>query len=220
MRNITIAAAATVGVLIFTAQGHAQAPVALVEDVRGSSAGVEFMDYVAAGRIIRLKSQDSLVLGYLKSCWSEAITGGTVTVGSEQSDVQGGNVKRTKVMCDGGRIELTAKQANQSAGTSFRASDDALTLYGLSPVIEANGGAALLVVRLDQPGEYHAISLPEKKGRQRSYFDFVTAKKTLTAGGTYRASIGTRQIVFKIDPNARPGRIPIISRLLRFGSAS
>lgn len=217
MRNISISAAATAGVLMFTAQGVAQTPVALVEDVRGSSAGVEFMDYVPAGRIIRLRSQDSLVLGYLKSCWSEAITGGTVTVGNDQSDVQGGNVKRTKVMCDGGRIELTAKQANQSAGTSFRASDDEFTLYGLSPVIDANSGAAVLIVRIDRPGEYHAITLPAKKGSRRSHFDFVTAKKALTAGGTYRASIGARQIVFKIDPNAKPGRIPIISRLLRFG---
>ena len=45
--------------------------------------------------------------------------------------------------------------------------------------------------------------MPVKPGTQRSFFDFAAAKKTLTAGGTYRASIGSRQIVFRIDPGAR-----------------
>jgi len=39
-------------------------------------------------------------------------------------------------------------------------------------------------------------------------------------GGTYRASIGSRQIIFKIDPSAKARGVPIISRLLRFQPAS
>jgi hypothetical protein len=38
-------------------------------------------------------------------------------------------------------------------------------------------------------------------------------------GGLYRASIGAREIIFKIDPGAKPGRVPVISRLLRFQPA-
>ena len=145
---------------------------------------------------------------------SETITGGMVMVGTKQSDVQGGKVKRTKVMCDG-NIALTESQANQSAGTSFR-HDAMVRLHGLSPFVEAPGGAALLVVRVDVPGEFHVATLPVKPGTRKSFFDFAAENKALTAGGIYRASIGSRQIDFKIDPDARPGRVPIISRLLRF----
>ena len=76
-------------------------PVAVVEDVSGKPAGVEFMDYVAAGKVIKLAAQESLVLGYIKSCWRETIRGGTVTVGDEWSDVQGGTVERARMPCDG-----------------------------------------------------------------------------------------------------------------------
>src|SRR4051812_34484614 len=84
----------------------AQTPVAVVEDVSGKSAGVEFMDYVPAGKVIRLAPSDALVLSYMKSCWREEIHGGTVTVGPEQSDVKDGKVRRMKVECDGGKMQL------------------------------------------------------------------------------------------------------------------
>jgi hypothetical protein len=207
--------------LITAAPALAQTPVALVEEVRGAP-GIEFMDYVATGKVIKLRPRDLIVLGYLTSCWHETITGGTVIVGSEQSDVQGGKVTRMKVACDGGKIALTARQAKQSAGTSFRASDEEapLTLYGLSPFIDATGGDAVLIVRTDRPREYQVVTLPAKPGARRSFYDFARAKKTLAAGGTYRASIGSRQILFRIDPRAKPSGVPIISRLLRFERAN
>jgi hypothetical protein len=218
MSNATILAVAVA--LTVSAPCIAQTPVALVEDVRGNSVGVEFMDYLAAGKVIKLKSQDSVMLGYLASCWSETITGGTVTVGLEQSEVQGGKVNRLKVPCNGGKIALTAKQANQSAGTSFRApEDDPVVLYGVSPVIEATGGAAVLIARIDQPGEHHTMTLPRKKGTRVSFVDLATAGKKLVPGGLYRVSIGARQMVFRIDPGAKPGRVPVISRLLQFQPA-
>jgi hypothetical protein len=31
------------------------------------------MDYVEAGKVIRLGAQDTIVLGYFKSCWHETI---------------------------------------------------------------------------------------------------------------------------------------------------
>jgi hypothetical protein len=109
-----IAPAAVVLLLMMPMAARAQ--VALVEDVNSKSAGVQSMDYVATGKQIRLGKQDTLVLSYLKSCWRETIAGGTVTVGAEQSDVQGGTVQRQKVDCDGDRLILTAQQASQSAG--------------------------------------------------------------------------------------------------------
>ena len=217
MKTPTTSAVAVAGVLICTTPALTQAPVALVEEIRGNPAGVEFMDYVTAGTVVRLRPQELIVLGYLTSCWHETITGGTVIVGSEQSEVRGGKVTRTKVQCEGGKISLTPEQANQSAGTSFReAGGETLTLYGLSPVIEAPGGTALLIVRLDREGEYHVAEMPGKRGTPRSFFDLASARKTLTAGGIYRASIGARQIVFKVDPGAKAVGVPIISRVLRF----
>lgn len=210
---------ALLAMLPVSAPAAAQAPVALVEEVRGNP-GVDFMDYVRPGATIKLGPRDTIVLGYLSSCWRETITGGTVVVGTEQSDVQGGNVSRVKTTCNVGRIDLTSKQANQSAGTTMRApDDDSQVVYGLSPFFEATGRAALLVVRLDKPSEHFTAVLTRKSGSQLSYYDFAGANMALKPGKTYRASIGTRQIVFKVDPNAKPGRLPIISRLVRFAPA-
>src|SRR6201997_1429896 len=98
-------AALAAGLIIATkALAHLPAPLiptALVEDVKSTTAEVEFMDYVGAGQVIKLRPSDVLVLSYLKSCEHETIVGGTVTVGSDHSDVDGGKVARTKVACDG-----------------------------------------------------------------------------------------------------------------------
>src|ERR1700730_8806019 len=64
-------------------------PVALVEEVSGAPAGVEFMDYVETGKTIELGARGGIVLSYLNACVRETISGGTVTVGTGQSDVQG-----------------------------------------------------------------------------------------------------------------------------------
>ena len=108
------------GLLIVTATAAAQSPVAIVEDVSDRAAGVEFMDYVAKGKVIKLSGGGKLVLGYLKSCWRETITGATVTVEFEKSRVQGGNVDREKVACDAGRMQLTAETASKGGAMVFR----------------------------------------------------------------------------------------------------
>src|SRR6516162_9200652 len=76
-------------------------PVALVEDVRSATADVEFMDYAGKGQVIKLDPRDVLVPSYLKSCEHETITGGTVVVGAERSEVKDGQIVRAKVPCDG-----------------------------------------------------------------------------------------------------------------------
>ncbi len=90
--RIILGAAAMAALWIGSA--GAQTPVAVVEDVTGNPAGIEFMDYVSAGKVIRLGPKDAVVLGYMKSCWRETITGGTVTVGEEQSTVVDGRIQR------------------------------------------------------------------------------------------------------------------------------
>jgi hypothetical protein len=213
------------GLAAMAGTAWAQAPVAVVEDVTGNPPGVEFMDYGAVGKVIRLGPKDSIVLGYMKSCWRETITGGSVTVGAEQSEVAGGTVRREKVGCDGGKMQLSQQQASKSGAMVFRAPpkpapgagpQPELTLHGLSPVIDLKGGGKLVIERLDQPGEKHEVTIGGQQLLRGSFYDFAKADKALVAGGLYRASVGNRQIVFKVDPYARPGQAPIVSRLLRF----
>jgi hypothetical protein len=202
----------------------AQSPAAVVEELGGSVTGVQFMDYVEPGQVIRLGAHDRIVLGYLKSCWRETITGGTVTVGTEQSAVAGGEVARAKVACEGGKMMLSAELAGKSGAMVFRQAPTRqaaaiahpeFTLYGLSPVFEVRPGGSLVVERLDQPGERHEIAVTDQQLVRGAFLDFAKAGIALVAGGIYQAKMAGQQIVFKIDPDAKPGDAPLAGRLAR-----
>ena len=98
----------------------AQAPVAVVEEVNGKVVGVEFMDYVRPGKVIKLGPNGSIVLGYMKSCWRETVTGGTVVIGAEESLVHLGEVQRVKFDCDRHGRPLSDRP-REVAGAVFRA---------------------------------------------------------------------------------------------------
>lgn len=203
----------------------AQTPAAVVEEVQGSVPGVAFMDYVDPGQVIRLGAHDRIVLGYLKSCWRETISGGTVTVGSEQSEVAGGEVTRAKVACEGGKMMLSAELAGKSGAMVFRqapkrqaavaAPHPEFTLYGLSPVFELRPPGKLVVERLDQPGESHEIAVTGQQLVRGAFLDFAKAGVALAPGGLYRAKFGDQEIVFKIDADAKAGETPLVGRLAR-----
>jgi hypothetical protein len=226
--HLPVVMALTVAYMLGSAM-PAAAQAALVEDVNSKTAGVEFMDYVQAGKVIRLQPQDTIVLSYMKSCWQEAISGGTVTVGSEQSEVQLGRVERHKVDCDGGKLMLTAQVASQAAGMVFRdmrsgqqasAPKPQITLYGLSPVIEIKGGGLLVIERVDQPGERHELAIASQQLVNGAFYDLARGGTALVAGGIYRAKVNGRQLVFKVDSDAKPGAAPVVGRLLRLQPAS
>lgn len=218
-----LALAAVLGLIVPAA---AEAPVAVVEDVKGKVTGAEFMDYVAPGTRIELGSRGSIVLGYMTSCRRETITGGTVTVGAEQSTVDHGKVERAVVDCDAGHIQLTEREASQSAATVFRnlkPTDQPvppqITLYGRSPVVETSGAGTLLIERIDQPGERHDVALGGGSLVRGRFCDLAKAHIELTPGATYLATLGAHRIVFKVDARAPPGPTPIIGRLLRLVQA-
>ena len=199
---------------------YSQVPAALVEDVRSKSANVEFMDYLITGQVIKLQARETLVLSYLKTCHHESITGGTVYIGAEHSDVVGGKIVRTKVPCDGGKMQLTFQVATSSAATSHR--DRAplqvdTTIYAVLPMFQVDSGRKLIIVRLDREHERFEIDVGDNLIRQK-FFDLATINKPLSRGGTYRATMGNYHITFKVHPEARSGNAPIISRLLRFPS--
>jgi hypothetical protein len=217
------------GLIIATeASGHAPAPLiptALVEDVKGTGVDVEFMDYVGAGQVIKLRPGDVLVLSYLKSCEHETITGGTVTVGVEHSEVDGGKVAHTKVACDGGKVELSSRQATETAATAFRLQNapHETTLYARTPMIEIprlhpGDSRELVIERVDRPGERFEVKIDESLSGG-GFYDMAKTGKRLTPGATYRAGIGDHRITFKVDASARSGQGPVVSRLLRFQSS-
>src|ERR1700730_2802100 len=106
---------AMIGVIALTGVAAAgQAPVAVVEDVQGKVTGAEFMDYVVPGQVIKLGPGGKIVLGYMKSCWHETISGiGTVIVGTEQSAVHLAEFKADKVPCDSSQAERIGKEVGE-----------------------------------------------------------------------------------------------------------
>jgi len=219
MRTLIVAATALVG-LLDPAAAQLKAPTAIVEEVRGDVAGVELMDYVSPGKVIKLGTTGSIVLSYLGSCIRETITGGVVLVGTEQSKVDPvARVDSAKVDCDGARMTLSDSEASESAATTFRSVGGKraapLTIYGLSPVFETAGPGRLLIERTDPAGFRDVVTLDSKSLLKGRFYDMAKAGKALVPGATYRAAFGARQLDFKVAPLAKPGEAPIVSRLLR-----
>ena len=154
----------------------------------------------------------------LKTCQHETITGGTVYIGAEHSDVVGGKLVRTKVPCDGGKMQLTFPIANASGATSCRDRRPNLTettIYAVAPLVQVDDGRALVIERLDQPQERMEFAIGRDWIRG-AFFDLYTANKLLSRGATYRATLGNSQVSFNVHPKAVTGKAPAISRLLRF----
>jgi hypothetical protein len=197
-------------------------PTAVVEDVKSITADVEFMDYVGRGQVIKLGPADLLVLSYLKSCEHETITGGTVTVGAERSEVKEGQVARTKVPCNGGKMQLISQQASQSAATAFRlqSADGLSMLYSRTPMVRlpkvlASENRTLLIERADRRGERHEFKIDDASAAM-GFFDLAKAKVSLARGAIYVARIGDHEVNFQIDAKAKSGPAPVVSRLLLF----
>ncbi len=210
-----------VGVMGFAGSAIAQSPVAVVEEVQGNVTGAEFMDYVVPGKVIKLGPGASVVLGYMKSCRRETISGtGMIIVGQDESKVHLAEVDGTKTECDPAQAHATTRATSDIAATVVRSvAKDAspspqLTLYGASPLVEARGRGTLVFDRLDQKGERQQFELTgnQLKGR---FYDLAGTSKSLTPGATYAATFASRRIVFRVDPQAKAGPTPIVGRLLR-----
>ena len=120
-RRARLAALTAAAVTAIASASAAAGPIeaALIESISNNSRGLQNMDYVRAGEIIHLKPHQTIVLSYKASCVREMITGGTVTVGIDQSQVQSGEVKRSEGRCDAGKTELTGAHT-EIAGRTFR----------------------------------------------------------------------------------------------------
>ena len=117
--QVRLALLAIAGAMVLASAAAADpVEVALLERVSSNSVSGD-MEYVRAGQIIRLGPRETIVLSYMSSCLRETITGGTVTVGKDWSEVQSGEVKRLRGQCGGGKMILTGAQS-PLAGRTFR----------------------------------------------------------------------------------------------------
>jgi hypothetical protein len=221
LRTLVVAAVLAAATQV-AAQTPASIPTALVEDVKSATAGVEFMDYVRNGQVIKLEPRDVLVLSYLKSCEHETITGGTVTVGLDRSDAQGGQIVRAKVLCDGGKMQLNAEQASASAASAFRLqhADVQVALFARTPVIQfpkvlAGQDRTLRIARTDVRGERYEFKIDDATAAAGVY-DLAEMNVSLAPGAVYVATMGAYKLTFQVDPVAPSGPAPIVSRLVRF----
>jgi hypothetical protein len=197
-------------------------PTALVEEVKSATADIDFMDYVGSGQVLKLDPGDVLVLSYLKSCEHEIITGGTVRVGAEHSEVQDGQVVRAKVACDGGKMRLTSQQASKSAASAFRlqSADVEPTLYARTPMVQlprvlARDSRTLIIERIDRPGERHELKIDDTV-TGATFYDLTNVNLRLARGAIYSASLDGHKMTFAIDPKAKSLPAQVVSRLLRF----
>jgi hypothetical protein len=204
--------AAIAGLIGSTSLAGALTLVAVVEDVQGNVTGAELMDYVVPGQVIKLGPDGMIVLGYMKSCWRETISGiGAVIVGTEQSGVHLADVKAEKVPCDPKQSDKVGRELGESAATVVRGlkNPGLLVVYGVSPIITTPAPGKLFIERQDQTGERYELDT------HGEFLDLAKANIALKPGGLYSARLETRQIVFIVDREAAAGASPIVVRLVR-----
>ncbi len=214
--------AATACLLALTAIARAEPPAAVVEDVQGKVTGAEFMDYVVPGQVIKLGSGGKVVLGYMKSCWRETISGvGTVIVGSEQSSVHLAEFKTEKVACDPTQARRIGKELGESAATVVRSLKDdpkkgppLLVLHGRSPIVSIPERGKLVVERLDVKGERYEVDLANAQPTGGRFYDLTKSNIVLAPGGAYSITLNSKFAAFVVDPDATRGAGPVIGRLV------
>ena len=191
-------------------------PAAIVEDVSDTSSGVQQMDILMEGRVIELGSDTTLTLGYLRSCIRETITGGSVTVGQNDSKVKNGARQAEEVDCDGGLVVKSSKRGAEVVGAVFRKGKTrkplpkpSWTLYSTSPFLRlSKPSARIRIVRLDRDGEK-----PIDLAVEGFLVDLSKIGVQLDPGGLYAISDDLETYILKVSPLAVP-EAPLLSRLI------
>ncbi|MDA0230815.1 MAG: hypothetical protein O3B21_11595 [Proteobacteria bacterium] len=199
-----------------SSSAHSDELAAIVEDLSPGvteTGEIGLFEYLSPGARVNLAEGDWIRLGYLRSCIQETITGGTVLVRAEQSEVSGGIVESRAVECDGGNLQLSSDQSDRAGVAVMRKSggaiEVALTVHGLSPYFRIDGDADMLELeRLDRPRE--ALKLKTAANG----VDLADHGIVLGKGGLYRARAAGREIIFRVDKFARPGAVALLSRLV------
>ena len=195
----------------------ADKPTAMIESVTPPAAGLNPTDYLEPGRTITLPEGGTLVLDYLGSCIHETITGGTVRIGTDQSQIEHGKVVRSQYDCDGSGLQLSASQSDAGGVAVYRAlgqpTKPTLTVNATMPVIVTTETAPITLERVDANEAPVDLGPPAVYGT-RGVMDFARLGRSLVPGGIYRLTQDKRVLVFKVDAHAQPGPLPVVQRLL------
>ena len=188
--------------------------VAIVEEVSGVAVGIKRLDLLRESEIIDLGEDGQIVLGFLQSCWQDSVWRGQVTVGAQQSRVDGGTLIRRRVECDPtGNLEMVTGRASgrrksAESGASSSSEPD-IVLFGRSPIVLFPGpGQTLVIERLD------STATPVRNEATEDRLDLADHGVVLATNGLYRAAAGGAVVVFRIDRLAESGRTPAAGRLL------
>ena len=96
-----------------------EAPVALIEGLTSPSQRVELMTYAHVGQVIHLNADQTMVLSYKDTCIRETITGGTITIGTGQSEVRSAvRLERIENNCNLRKVDVD--QTEVIGGRAFR----------------------------------------------------------------------------------------------------
>jgi hypothetical protein len=206
--------------LVLASPAAAQGLSAIVESVSPPREDVRAFDVLAEGTVIELKPGQTLTLGYLDSCTHEAISGGTVTIGAGESKVEGGEVTRNVVPCNGSIDPDSAAGTNEAAVVAIRSlgaegGANVRVVPSQQPVFVLGEGAvpadpSLVIQRLDRQEAPIRVSL---FGRT---LDLKQTGMKLTPGGIYSAVCGDHKVAFKIADNAGTGQVVTLQRVVRF----
>ncbi|HKM62572.1 MAG TPA: hypothetical protein VJY39_08795 [Acidisphaera sp.] len=217
MNRMSVALVLLAAPMSLSAALAADKPAAMIESVTPAAPGLNTMDYLQPGRTITLPDGATLVLDYLGSCIHETITGGTVHVGTDQSQVEHGKVVRSQVDCDGSDLQLSAAQSDAGGVAVYRTlappTAPTLTVSATMPVVVTPGMASVTLQRVDANEPSVDLGPPSPSGT-RWTIDFARVGRSLAPGGVYRLTQGNRVLVFKVDPQAQGGSLPLVQRLL------
>lgn len=205
MIGSAIAAAALIP-LAASAQA-ASKPVAIVEDSPKTKGRGQVFDLLNENEVVQLGGSETLVLGYLKSCTRETITGGTVTIGAKESTVEGGKVAREKTECTVSKLLLTADESQQSATVAFRPGEVLKHIYTREPVIVAKKSASVKVEAFDGGKTWN---LKPEKG----LVDFQAAKLELQPGKRYKVTGDIASFVIEVDAAATAAKTGTLERVV------
>ena len=188
---------------------------ALVEEASGPFVTVQPMDLLEAGQVVDLSGGGRLVLGYLLTCTREIITGGRVTIGAQESTVEGGEHSIEDVDCDGGQAVRSNNDAQDVAGAVFRKGKARKplpkpdwTVFGTQPIFRLSDDTRdVSIERIDEDDD--PIVLQVRGGLA----DTALSGAELDPGGLYAVTTGHRVHVLKVSPLAEP-QAPLLSRLV------
>jgi hypothetical protein len=193
--------------LLATSAMAAPKPVAIVEDSPLTTGRGQAFDLLNENEVLKIGSGETLVLGYLKSCTRETITGGTVTIGVKESTVEGGKVTREKTECAVTKLALTADESQQSATIAFRPADALKHIFTLQPAIIAKRSANVTVEAIEGADRWNLKP-------QDGLIDLRASKIEMQPGKRYKVTGEEVSLIVEVDAAATTAKTGLLERVV------